>query len=273
MSNKQKKQIKTKATLKTLPNGNPNPKYVDLLNEYPVIPSQKWGCYSFISPDDIIKKKELFMFEQFVKQWEYTKTITMYSDFMHYLAFKYKLNMDTLLEDFKEFVISEETTLKKNGVFDDFASFMDTNDDVLNKKYQADNNFQTSVRGFVNIGSFGTEEEAKKYSMDIRSQFPQHDVLVGQNFVWVPLNPDMYKTGNIEYMEEELNELHHEKVKNAKKAKEEFDKRVYDSKLKAINNNIELAKVSNNKLTQTMDEQGNLIGVTNTVDFDSRDVA
>ena len=74
-------------------------------------------------------------------------------------------------------------------------------------------------------------------------------------------------------MEEELNQLHHEKLKNEMKAKEEFEKRLYESKRKAIEKNIELAKQTGNKLTQTMDSEGNLIGVKETVDFDSRVVA
>jgi hypothetical protein len=37
--------------------------------------------------------------------------------------------------------------------------------------------------------------------------------------------------------------------------------------------NIELAKKSGNVLTQTIDEEGNLVGVNNTVNFDERDAA
>ena len=62
-------------------------------------------------------------------------------------------------------------------------------------------------------------------------------------------------------------------MKNEKKAKEDFDKRVYDAKKKAIEKNIELAKKSGNTLTQTMDEHGNLVGVRETVNFDDREVA
>jgi primosomal protein N'' len=94
---------------------------------------------------------------------------------------------------------------------------------------------------------------------------------VGRNFVWTPLDPDAYKTGRIEFLEEELNQLHHEKLKNEKKAKEEFDKRLYDAKRKAISDNIELAKKSGNKLTQTMDEAGNLVGA-NTIKFEEREI-
>ena len=50
-------------------NGKLNPRYVDLLTEDPVISNQQFGCYSFISPEKIIKQRDVFMFEKFVKQW------------------------------------------------------------------------------------------------------------------------------------------------------------------------------------------------------------
>jgi hypothetical protein len=59
-------------------------------------------------------------------------------------------------------------------------------------------------------------------------------------------------------------------MKNEEKAKEDFEKRVKDVKKKAIEENIKNAKKSGNKLTQTVDEDGNLVGVKETVDFDSR---
>ena len=72
-------------------------------------------------------------------------------------------------------------------------------------------------------------------------------------------------------MEEELNALHKEKIKNEEAAKKEFEERVRESKKKAIAENIEKAKENDNKLTQRIDEEGNLIGVKETVDFDSRE--
>ena len=59
--------------------------------------------------------------------------------------------------------------------------------------------------------------------------------------------------------------------KNEEMAKKDFEERVRESKKKAIADNIEKAKESNNKLTQRIDEEGNLIGVKETVDFDSRE--
>jgi hypothetical protein len=52
-------------------------------------------------------------------------------------------------------------------------------------------------------------------------------------------------------------------MKNESKAKEEFERRVKEAKKKAIEENIKNAQKSGNKLTQTIDEQGNLVGINN----------
>lgn len=40
--------------------GTPNVKYVDLLEEDKPIAGQKFVCVSFVSPDKILKQKEIF---------------------------------------------------------------------------------------------------------------------------------------------------------------------------------------------------------------------
>ena len=55
-----------------LADGSANPKYVDLLDEDKPVAGQKFTCISFVSPDNILKKKDLFFFEEFLKHWDYT---------------------------------------------------------------------------------------------------------------------------------------------------------------------------------------------------------
>ena len=98
----------------------------------------------------------------------------------------------------------------------------------------------------------------------MREVDPNHDVYVGPVGMWVPFNPDAYKTGRVEYLEEELNQLMHDKMDNEKQAKQQFEKRVLEAKKKAIEDNKKKAKESGNKLTQNIDENGNLIGVGTT---------
>jgi hypothetical protein len=81
--------------------------------------------------------------------------------------------------------------------------------------------------------------------------------------MWMPWDPEAYKTGRVEYMEEELNKLMSEKNKNESNAKSTFEQRVKETKQKAIEENIKSAEKSGNTLTQTIDDQGNLVGVNN----------
>ena len=51
--------------------GNENPKYVDLLGEDKAISGQKFCCLSFLSPEKILKDKKIFLFEKFLKYFDY----------------------------------------------------------------------------------------------------------------------------------------------------------------------------------------------------------
>lgn len=257
---------------KNLENGELNPKYIDLCDEDPSIAGQKFTCLSFVSPEKILKKRETFMFDQFLKQWDFKKSMDKFFDFIHFISFKYNLNVETLINDYTEFVKEESIKLKENSVEDDFKNFLDKNEDAMSEKFQKENNFQTSVRGLKVRGVYGSQEEAEMRCKKLRDLDPNHDIFVGPIGIWIPWDPDAYKTGRVEFMEEELNQLHKEKMQNEAKAKEDFEKRIKDTKKKAIEENIKLAQKSGNKLTQTIDEEGNLIGVKETVDFESRTV-
>jgi len=258
---------------KTLDNGEKNPKYVDLCDEDPSIAGQKFCCLSFVSPEKILKKREVYLFDQFIKNWEFSKSMERYFDFIHFIAYKHNMNVETLISDFNDFVKEESDKLKKSGIEDDYKNFMDKQEDELNQKFNREHSFQTSVRGLKVRGVFPTQDEAENKSKMLRDQDPNHDIFVGPVGVWVPWDPDAYKTGRVEHLEEELNALHKEKIKNEEMAKKEFEERVRESKKQAIMENIEKAKASGNVLTQTMDEDGNLIGVKETVNFEEREVA
>lgn len=258
---------------KTLSNGKKNPKYIDLCDEDPAIAGQKFCCMSFVSPDKILKKREIYLFDQFVQQWDFSKSMEKYTDFIHFMAYKYNLKAEDVVADFKDFTKEEEDKLRKTSVEDDYKNFMDKNEDKLNEQFNREHAFQTSVRGLKIRGVYATQEEAQNKCIALRKQDPNHDIFVGPVGIWIPWDPDAYKTGNVQFLEEELNQLHQEKIKNETYAKQEFDKRVLETKRKAIEENIKLAKKSGNVLTQTIDEDGNLIGIKEKVDFEEREVA
>ena len=258
---------------KLSPDGTTNSKYVDLCDEDPQLAGQKFACMSFVSPEKILKKREVYLFNQFVKNWEFSKSMERYFEFIHFIAYKYSLQVDGLISDFNEFVKEESDKIKKSGIDDDYKNFLDKQEDKLNESFNREHAFQTSVRGLKIRGVYSTQDEAEERCKKLRDHDPNHDIYVGPVGVWVPWDPDAYKTGRVEHMEEELNALHKEKLKNEEMAKKEFEERIRETKKKAIMENIEKATKSGNVLTQTMDDEGNLIGVKETVNFDEREVA
>ena len=256
---------------KILENGQINPKYIDLCDEDQPIAGQKFVCLSFVSPEKLIKQREMFMFEEFLKQWDFKKSMDKFFDFIHFISFKYSLNVENVIKDYTDFIEEEGPKIRELGAEDDYKNFLDKNEEQLTYKFQKSNEFQTSVRGLKVRCVFPTQEEAEMKCKKLRDMDPNHDILVGPVGVWLPWDPDAYKTGRVEFMEDELNQLHHEKMKNEQRAKEAFELRVKEAKKKAIEDNLKKAEMSGNKLTQTIDDNGNLVGVKETVDFESRE--
>lgn len=249
-------------TLQKLPDGSDNPKYVDLLEEDKPIAGQKFVCMSFISPESLIKQRDHYLFEEFIKSWDVNKSLNIFSQFLGFVSYKYGVNLEKMNQDFEQFKESEKETIIKTGITDDYKTFLDNNEDRLDEEFNLKHEFQTSIRGVKVRGVFQTQKEAEIRCKMLREVDPNHDVFVGPVGLWVPFHPEAYKTGNVVYMEDTLNQLMHEKKKNEEQAKSEFDKRVKEAKVKAMEENKKLAIESGNKLTQTLNEQGELVGVS-----------
>lgn len=250
--------------LPKLQDGSPNPNYVDLLDEDKPIANQKWGCFSFVDNEDIIKSKEMFFFEKYIEQWEFNKTMEKFNHFISFISYKYNLNNEDLLNDFKEFLNEEKNNLTTTTFADEYKTYLDNNEEDLTSQYKSEYTLQTSVRGFKCRGVYPTMQEAELRCKLLRESDPNHDIHVGPIGIWIPWSPKAYKTGRTEYMEPELNQLMHEKAKNEKKAKEEFDKRVKEAKIKAIEDNKQKALESGNKLSQMLDENNELVNTAGT---------
>lgn len=235
------------------------PEHIDLLDEDRPIAEQKFACLSFISPERILKDKNLYMFQKFVEQHNFNKHAELLTKYSNYISYKYQLDTESVMRDLKEFSTTEKETMYEN-VEDDFKNFMDKNEEKCESQFNKEHEFRTSVRGLKVRGVFPTVEEAEMRCKMLRQVDPNHDVYVGPVGLWVPFHPDAYKTGRVEYLEKELNQLMHEKTQNEEEAKQQFERRVKESKLKAISENMEEAQKHGNKLTQTINKDGELVG-------------
>lgn len=247
--------------LKTNLDGSDNPKYIDLLDEDKSIAGQKFACLSFISPEQILKQKDIFNFEEFIKSWDFNKSMEKFTQFLNFLSFKYSISFDKVADDLKEFVKDERVSIMNANISDEYKNFIDEHEDRIEAEFGEKYDFQTSVRGIKVRGVFPSQQEAELRCKMLRQVDPNHDIYVGPVGTWIPFHPEAYKTGKVEYMEETLNELMSEKKKNEDKVKDEFETRVKESKIQAMEDNMKKAMESGNKLSQTVNKDGNLISV------------
>ena len=187
---------------------------------------------------------------------------------MNFLSIKYNLDLSTINNEFEDFVKDQKEKLFETTIDDDYKNFIDSQEEVLLNKFNIDNNFQTNVRGLKVRGVYSTQEEAENRCKLLREIDPNHDVFVGPVGLWMPWDPEAYKTGKVEYLEEDLNNLMHNKNKNEEEAKIQFEKRVQDTKKKAMEENKKLAEENNNVLTQMLNDKGELVNVRE-VDYDA----
>ena len=240
-----------------------DPKYIDLLDEDLPVAGQKFACLSFISPENILKQKELYFFNKFLEQYDLNKSLEKFTQFLNYIAYKYKLDFDNLTKDLKEFADEEKDKLYVTTLEDEYKTYIDNHEENLEQTFNEVHNFKTSTRGLKVRGCYPSQQEAELRCRMLREIDPHHDILVGPVGTWMPWDPEAYKTGRVEYLEEELNQLMNEKQKNEKSAKEQFEKRLKESRRKAIEDNIEKARSSGNVLTQTITDDGQLVNVKN----------
>ena len=250
------------------PDGSPNTKYVDLLDEDKPISGQRFVCVSFVSPENILKQKNMFYFQNFLKHFDFEKSSEKFVQFLNFLSFKYNMKFEEIFKEYQDFIKEEKQNLLKTTVEDEYKNFLDKYEEQMDQEFGRQHEFQTSTRGLKVRGSFATQEEAELRCKMLREVDPNHNVYVGPVGMWMPWEPEAYKTGRVEYLEDELNQIMHEKERNEKQAKQEFETRVKETKRKAIEENMRVAEESGNKLTQTVNEEGELVGVqgANTVE-------
>lgn len=243
--------------------GEPNPTYVDLLEEDRPIAQQKFVCVSFVSPENVLADKRVFFFDRFVRTWDLSKSIEKYAQFTAFLAYKYNLDSALIQQDLDDFCKEEGEVLGTTSFGDDFKTYVDRHEADMEAEFNTTHQFQTSVRGIKIRGTYATQAEAELRAKMLREADPNFDVYVGPVGLWMPWEPDAYKTGRVEYLESELNELMAKKKTNEDTAKEYFDKRVKDTKSKAMEDNVAKAEKTGNKLTQMLSAEGELVGVAN----------
>lgn len=162
----------------------------DFLEADQTIPGQKYVCLSFVSPEDILEKKDIFFNHKFLET----------------IAKQYDLKHEDLIEKYKDFLY--------------------LNQEKLESEFYQKNDFQTTVRGLKVRGSYDTLKEAQFRAKKLQSKDKSFNVYIGQVGFWLPWDPHPHKVENQEYMEGELNNLVKKYKENQQKKDLHFQENV-----------------------------------------------
>ena len=166
----------------------------DYLEVDPPIPGQNYVCLSFVSPEDMIKKRALFEARQFIQS---------------------VLAAVASGEQTPEQAATESLTMDK---YLDYAMAHESANEAL---FNAQNDSKTSVRGVKVRGSFDTLKEAQRKAKVLQTRDPTFNVFVGAMGYWLPWDPNPDKVENQEFANQQLNEIV-KKYKENKQSKDEI---------------------------------------------------
>lgn len=205
---------------------------IDYLEVDKPIPGQNFVCISFVSPEKILKDKNL-----------------------HYV------------KNFLNSISSKFPEVHKMNLEKEYEEFIYKNEENLELEYNKNNNDITSTRGIKIRGTYSTKREA-----DIRAQVLQRldknfHVYVGQVGYWLPWDPNPDRIADNQYMEKELQNLV-KSYNNNQMEKEIFYKdQVRSRKESIVKENLEKQKQTSNQDPETKPEENKIID--NLMDNDS----
>jgi hypothetical protein len=221
----------------------------DFLEEDAEIPGQKFCLLSFLSPEKVLADKNIFLFNKFLKVYEFQsrtkgleaflmKTLTDINAKLDTEADALdakdlsgaaavcrssKLRVDTTMDSFHEFVKSNEKELKDSKLKDAYDEYMYVNRTKLEDEFYAKNEFRTTVRGVKIRGVYGSQGEAVARSKKLQRQDTLHNIFVGEVGKWLPWDPEPSDVKEQEYAEDQLNTLM-KKYKENEEHRESFQR-------------------------------------------------
>ena len=176
----------------------------DYLEVDPPIPGQNYVCLSFVSPEDMIKKRALFEARQYIE------CVLAKVSSACCAGWPWHSGETTTLDQ-----------LKASLTMDGFLDYSVMNESVNEQLFNAQNDSATSVRGVKVRGTFDTLKEAQRKAKVLQTRDPTFNVFVGAMGYWLPWDPNADKVENQEFANQQLNELV-KKYKENKQSKDEI---------------------------------------------------
>ena len=227
----------------------------DFLDEDNEIPGQRFALISFLSPEKVLARKDLFFFEQYLKNYEVTWKTKNLEKFLAKQVLDFNAKLDAEANKFQDADLSGAADLCRNsrirvdGVLEAYQGFLKENSKditatTLNESYDdfifaqgkkieeeffAKNNFQTTVRGLKLRGNYSTQEEAAARAKKLQRNDPVHNIFLVAVGKWMAWDPSPNDVAEQEYAEDQLNTLM-KSYKENEEARDEFYKKVPEAR-------------------------------------------
>ena len=238
------------------------------LEDDPEIPSQQWVLLSFLSPENVLAKKDVYFFQQFLSKFEINiktkfmeehlaKMTNTINDSLekHALEFEKldlsgvattcrdsKIRVDTVLTSLHDYVQKNINELSYDKLKESYDDYIYKNGTALEDEFYQKNQFQTSIRGLKVRGIYSSKEEADAMSKKLIRIDPIFNIYNARVGKWLPWDPEPSRIKENVYAEDELNTLM-KKYQENEEAREEFYR---EKKMKMKNRNVENTVGSSN---------------------------
>ena len=146
-------------------------KQIDYLEVDEQIPGQNYVCLSFVSPESLIQNKEAFNTAKFLQSY------------------------------------CKDQKLKFDEVYDKYKDFTYKHEDQLQRDYDEQNDFQTSLRGVKIRGIFDTRGAADAQAKKLSTRDSSFHVFIGQVGYWLPWEPNADKVTDEVFQNSQLNNM------------------------------------------------------------------
>jgi len=176
-------------------------KKIDYLEVDEQIPGQNYVCMSFLSPESFIQNRDAFNTAKFLQS--YCKD--------------QKLKFEEVYEKYKDFTYKHE--------------------DQLQRDFDEQNDFQTSLRGVKVRGIYDTRGAAEARANKLSTRDSSFHVFIGQVGYWLPWEPNADKIVDEVFQNSQLNDMM-EKYQENNVSKDMFYEEQKRDKIKAAREEV-----------------------------------
>jgi hypothetical protein len=228
----------------------------DFLDEDTEIPGQRYVLLSFISPEKVLEKKDIYFFKKFIESYEIDWKIKNLEKYMvdvvknindqlddrarelekndqfeqAALCRKNRVRIDDLMTSYQQFVQKNRSEITKTKIAEAYDDYMYSNKTKLEDEFYAMNEFRTSIRGVKVRGVYGNPKEAELKAKKLQQKDKYHNIYMGEVGKWTPWDPQPHEIADQEYAQDELNTLMRKYKENEDNREKFFEERTKGQK-------------------------------------------